>query len=230
MLYLDIYGLKCRLVFSRKSEKKGIRDILSLFIKPKVKPDVVFDYLQTGRVQDIGPYLFYPLSRRNIFTIHAAGIHYKNGVHLIAGVSSSGKSTLSCLALKYDFSITGDDIVLVRANRQKIEALPFYSRVFLKNRTIIPGREVFKPGPVTALVFPQYSNGPVKLKKITDPKIIMRLLSRQFLWAYEKKALLSQKNLFQELCRLPAYDLEWNKNKIKNKTDFMRLFDEIVQG
>ena len=230
MLDLDIYGLRVRINFVDPDDEAGVTGLLRLFVRERSeKAYVGIDFRKKESSQEIGGLLFPFLAEQGIWAIHSGGFHY-NGGRLTVGPSDCGKSTLSYMAMKNGLSLLSDDIALLRESSEGIEILPFYSTIFLRDRTVVPGLELFKPGALKCFFFPRAVRGPTCVEKMDKRIDLLKGLVPQFLWSYDRDIQERQKIFLEKLCGYPAFEVCWGRELFEDITVFREILDAVVQG
>ncbi len=230
ILNVNIYGLKARINCFGLEEKEEIARLLSMFLrKEKQETEVTLKFKKKETPQEIGGLLFPHLARKGIWAMHSGGFHFHGG-HLTVGPSDCGKSTFSHMAMKNGLDLLSDDITLLRETPDGFEMLPFYSTMYLKNGTISPERERYKPAVLRCLLLPRSNNRSISLKKVKKRIDLLRKLVPQFLWSYNRDEQKRQKQFLEKMCHYPAYEVYWGSGLFHDHTLFKRILDEIVQS
>ncbi len=230
ILNVNIYGLKARINCFGLEEKEEIARLLSMFLrKEKQETEVTLKFKKKETPQEIGGLLFPHLARKGIWAMHSGGFHFHGG-HLTVGPSDCGKSTFSHMAMKNGLDLLSDDITLLRETPDGFEMLPFYSTMYLKNGTISPERERYKPAVLRCLLLPRSNNRSISLKKVKKRIDLLRKLVPQFLWSYNRDEQKRQKRFLEKMCHYPAYEVYWGSGLFHDHTLFKRILDEIVQS
>jgi len=230
MLACDIYGLKTRIRFLREEDEGEVAQLLRFFLKKDIdRVDVDLGFKKKAVAREIGSLLFPCLAEIGIWAVHAGGFH-KNGVILTVGPSECGKSTLTYEALKRGLYVLGDDIILLRENQEGIEALPFFSTISLRDETVTPEAECFRPGLVRAFLLPRLTRDGTCVKRLERGSDLMQNLVPQFLWSSRKEISHAQALFLERLCAYPAYELGWGPEIREEPRVFEGMLHEIVQG
>ena len=228
MLNFDIYGLKTSITFQTDKEKMAVAELLNFFLTDTLdESDVALDFKKKQRPQEIGALIYPHLAERDIWAMHAGGFHFKGG-YLAIGPSNSGKSTFTWNAMRNGFSIISDDITLIRQVGQEMELLPFFSKIFLKERTLVPEPEIFKPGNLKAFILPRKVSGTTFVKKLGKKSDLLRKLVPQILWSYDDREQKKQKLFMEKLCEYPAFEVCWGSDFLNEHFNFQDLMNEIV--
>ena len=103
---------------------------------------------------------------------------------------------------------------------------------FLKTREIVPNPERFKPAILQYLTFPNYTdaNNATRVKRVTQKADLMKKISPQFLWAYDKKIQKQQSLFLEKLYRYPAFEISLAPDLLNNFALFEEMLNEISQG
>jgi len=224
----NIYGLRAGIQCNRSKEEREISALLALF--PGItqdETDVVLKFKKKQRAQEIGALIYPHLAARNIWAMHSGGFHYRGG-RLTIGPSNCGKSTFTSIALENDLPVLSDDITLMRQVDGKIELLPFYAKIFMNDRVLVPETDVFKPGILESFILPKKINGTTYVKKLGKRSDLLKRLVPQLLWSYEGVEKEGQKNIIEKLCDYPAFEVYWGPDIFKKQFDFKGLLDEVV--
>lgn len=230
ILNVNIYGLRARINCFDREERNDVARLLSLFLKDEIEEaEVSLDFRKKETPQEIGGLLFPHLARKGIWAMHSGGFHFHGG-HLTVGPSDCGKSTFSHMAMKNGLDLLSDDITLLRETPDGFEMLPFYSTMYLKNGTISPERERYKPAVLRCLLLPRSNNRSISLKKVKKRIYLLRKLVPQFLWSYNRDEQKRQKRFLEKMCHYPAYEVYWDSGLFHDHTLFKRILDEIVQS
>ncbi|MEA3280022.1 MAG: hypothetical protein U9Q38_05435 [Thermodesulfobacteriota bacterium] len=230
MLDFDIYGLRARVSFTSRNDEEDVAGLLKFFLTKHVeKAELSLKFKKEKMAQEVGR-LFYPyLAEIGIWAIHSGGFHFKGG-HLVVGPSDCGKSTMSYLAMKQGFFLLSDDITLLRESDSGIEILPFYSTIFLNDEAIVPDPAQFKPAILKYFLFPRAISGPTCVKKTKKRINLLRRLTPQLLWSYDRKEQGRQKRFLEKLCDYPAFEVCWGRDLREDAFLFKEVLNEIVQG
>ncbi len=230
MLDFNIYGLRARVNFISRNDEEEVAGLLKFFLIEHVeKVEVNLDFIKEEVAQEIGGLFYRYLAEIGIWAIHSGGFHFKGG-HLVVGPSDCGKSTMSYLAMKNGFSLLSDDITLLKESANGIEILPFYSTIFLNDEAIVPEPEQFKPAILKYFLFPSAISGPTFVKKTKKKIDLLRRLTPQLLWSYNRKEQERQKRLLEKLCDYPAFEVCWGQDLRGDSSLFREMLNEIVQG
>ncbi len=230
ILNVNIYGFRARINCFGREEKQDVARLLSLFLKDEAEEaEATLDFRKKETPQEVGGLLFPHLARKGIWAMHSGGFHFHGG-HLVIGPSDCGKSTFSHMAMKNGLDLLSDDITLLRETPDGVEMLPFYSTMYLKNGTISPERERYKPAVLKFLILPKVNNGSISLKKINKKIDLLRKLVPQFLWSYNRSEQIRQKRFLEMICHYPAYEVHWGSGLFHDHTLFRGILDEIVQS
>lgn len=228
MLSFNIYELRAGIEYNRRQDGREISDLLGLF--PEItqdETDVVFKFKKNQRAQEIGSLIYPHLAARNIWAMHSGGFHYRGG-RLTIGPSNCGKSTFTSIALKNGLPVLSDDITLIREVDGQVELLPFYAKIFLKDRAIVPETNVFKPAILKSFILPKKTNGTTYVKKPGKRIDLLKRLVPQLLWSYQGVEKERQKNIIERLCDYPAFEVYWGPDIFEDHFDFKGLLDEVV--
>ncbi len=229
MLGFNIYGLRAGIQYNRRKEGREISDLLGLF--PRIaqdETDVVLKFKKRQRAQEIGALIYPHLAARNIWALHSGGFHYSGGGRLTIGPSNCGKSTFTSIALKNGLPVLSDDITLIRQVDGKIELLPFYAKIYLNDRVLVPETGVFRPAILKSFILPKKINDTTYVKKIGKRSDLLKRLVPQLLWSYEGVEKERQKNIIEKLCDYPAFEVYWGPDIFSKHFDFKGLLDEVV--
>jgi hypothetical protein len=230
ILNVNIYGLRAKINCFGREERDDVARLLSLFLKDEMEEaEIALDFRKKETPQEIGSLLFPHLARKEIWAMHSGGFHFHGG-HLTVGPSDCGKSTFSHMAMKNGLDLLSDDITLLRETPGGFEMLPFYSTMYLKNGTISPERERYKPAVLRCLLLPRSNNRSISLKKVKKRIYLLRKLVPQFLWSYNRDEQKRQKRFLEMMCHYPAYEVHWGSGLFHDHTLFKRILDEIVQS
>lgn len=230
ILNVNIYGFKARINCFGPEEKKDVARLLSFFLKDETEEaETTLVFRKKETPQEVGGLLFPHLARKGIWAMHSGGFHFHGG-HLTIGPSDCGKSTFSHMAMKSGLDLLSDDITLMRKTPDGVEMLPFYSTIYLKNGTISPERERYKPAMLKFLILPRFNNSSISLKKIKKKIDLLRRLVPQFLWSYDRSEQMLQKRFLEMICHYPAYEIFWGSGLFHDHTLFRGILDEIVQS
>jgi len=230
MLDFDIYGLKARVNFINRNDEKEVAGLLKFFLIEHIeKVEVDLDFIKEEAVQEIGGLFYRYLAEIGIWAMHSGGFHFKGG-HLVVGPSDCGKSTMSYLAMRDGLPILSDDITLLRESANGIEMLPFYSTIFLNDEAIVPEPEQFKPAILKYFLFPSAISGTTFVKKKNKKIDLLKRLTPQLLWSYNRKEQEKQKRLLEKMCSYPAFEVCWGQELRGDSSVFREILNEVVQG
>jgi len=228
MLNFDIYGLKTGITFKDSKEQAEVAELLQFFLKDTlVEVDIIIEFKKKQRAQEIGALIYPHLAERNIWAMHSGGFHYRGG-WLTIGPSNCGKSTFTSVAMRNGLSILSDDITLIRPADQGIELLPFYAKIFINDRALVPEPEAFKTGFLKSFVMPRKVDRTTSVKKLGKRSDLLRKLVPQFLWSYNEKEQGRQKVFVEKLCEYPAFEVCWGPEIWSEHFDFQDILNEIV--
>ncbi len=229
-LNLSLYGLKAQISCKKAEDRLGLAEILRFFItESKIVPDVKINFVKKQFLMEVGRFFWPRLAKKGIWTLHTGGFNYKGGV-LVPGLSNSGKSTTTYSALQSGLKIIGDDVVLIRSKGDELEMLPVYGTIFFRDNPIKPKADQFKSGILKRIIFPVKTSKPSFIKPIKKEIDVLKLLTAQVLWAYDKRTQKKQKDFIERLLLYPAYKLYWNEDMVQDKKIIRRLMHDIVQS
>ncbi len=220
--------MKTRINIRNKKEEAEVAELLNLFLVDTLdESDIIIEFRKKQRPQEIGALIYPHLAKKDIWAMHSGGFHYQGG-RLTIGPSNCGKSTFTLIALQNGLSIVSDDITLIRLSDLGVELLPFYAKIFLKDRVLVPEPEVFKPGTLKSFVLPRKINGTTFVSKLGKRSDLLRRLVPQFLWSYNDGEQEKQKVFMERLCNYPAFEVGWGPHFWNDNFNFQDLLNEII--
>lgn len=103
---------------------------------------------------------------------------------------------------------------------------------FLKAREIVPEPGLFKPAILKYLIFPKHAGAinSTCVKRVAKKVDLMKKISPQFLWSYEKEIQKQQSSFLEKLCGYPAFEISLAPDLLNNFALFEEVLNEISQG
>ncbi len=218
-LCFDIYGVKIKIKTDHFYREKLKKLFLPFQINCKDKGFIEIEFFPKEDISEIVSVINPFLSKRKIWGFHGAGIIYKEKGYVFLGKSGAGKSTLIRISLRNGLKIIGDDVILMRENKQTIEVLPlFFAIQGERNYDFLP-YSCFSKGKLDSVFIISGKEKVTSFKPISK-EIAKKEMFKYIFWELEEALIKEQLYFLEKLSLYPTYllflgyDILFKENKL----------------